>query len=172
METNTIPPAPSRSARRPRRHGSRRPWLITLLAALLLTACGGTAGPGSGAAAPDGDWVLRSGTTGDMEVPIIDGHDITLTVDGDDWGGTAACNTYGGTVRVDGAQVTATEVFQTEMGCVEDGVMDSEAQYLEAFRQISSIEVDSDQLILRDDPSGTELIYDRVSPDEDTDANG
>lgn len=160
-------PSPSRSARHAPRRPAPRTRLLLLVAALLLTACGGTAGPGSGGAAPDGDWVLQSGTSGSAEVPIVDDHDITLTVDGDDWGGTAACNSYGGTVDVDGSQVSVAEVVQTEMACPEDGVMESEAQYLDAFRQVSSFEVADDRLVLRDDASDTELIFAPASRDGD-----
>lgn len=142
------------------------------MAALLLTACGGAAGPGSGGATPDGDWVLQSGTSDSAEVPIVDGYDITLTIDGDDWGGTAACNSYGGTAAVDGSQVTVTGVFQTEMACPQDGVMESEAQYLDAFLQVSSFEVADDRMVLRDGPSDTELIFARSDPDEDAAAHG
>ena len=142
------------------------------MAAVLLAACGGAAGPGSTTATPDGDWTLQSGTSGGAEIPIIDGHDITLTIDGDDWGGTAACNSYGGTVAVDGSQISVAEVVQTEMACPEDGVMESEAQYLDAFRQVRSFEVADDQLVLRDDSSDTELSFARATPDEDAAAHG
>ena len=142
--------------------------MAVLVTAVLVAACGGPAGPGGATTAPGGDWLLRSGTSGASEVPIIDGYDITLTIDGDDWGGTAACNSYGGTVDVEGSQITAVEVWQTEMACTEDGVMASEAQYLDAFRQVSSFEVADDRLILRDDASDTELVYDRATPDEDS----
>lgn len=141
--------------------------LMALVTAILVTACGGAAGPGSGGAAPDGDWILRSGTSGGTEVSIVDGYDITLSIDGDDWGGTAACNSYGGTVTVDGSQISPVEVWQTEMACPEDGVMESEAQYLDAFRQVSSLEVVDDELVLRDDPSDTELTFARATPAED-----
>ncbi len=166
------PPEPTRSTRPAGRNPIRRTSWLLLIAVLLLTACGGASGPSSGPASSDGDWVLRSGTVGSADVPIVDGYDITLTVDGDDWGGTAACNSYGGTARVDGSQVSVTEVFQTEMACPEDGVMDSEAQYLEAFRQVSSLEVADDRLVLRDDASDTELVYDRIAPTEDAAASG
>ncbi|TVR36263.1 MAG: META domain-containing protein [Nitriliruptor sp.] len=165
-------PSPSRPARTAPGRPATRTRLLLLVAALLLTACGGAAGPDRASATPDGDWVLQSGTSGSAEVPIVDGYDITLRIDGDDWGGTAACNSYGGTATVDGSQVSVTGVFQTEMACEEDGVMESEAQYLDAFQRISSFEVADDRLVLRDDPSDTELIYARSAPDEDAAAHG
>ena len=160
-------PEPNRSTVLRRHRPSRRLRLIALVTAILITACGGAAGPGGGTADLDGDWVLQSGTSAGTEVPIVDGYDITLTIDGDDWGGTAACNSYGGTAQVDGSQVSVTEVLQTEMACPEEGVMESEAQYLDAFRQVSSLEVADDRLVLRDDPSDTELTFARATPDED-----
>jgi heat shock protein HslJ len=127
---------------------STAPALLVLAAAL--AACGGPGGPAAQApAAPEGDWILAEGTGPDGAVPIVDGSPITLMIDDGDWGGTAACNSYGGTVTVDGSSVAVSELYQTEMACLDDRVMESERRYLDALAQVDRFERDGDRLVLR-----------------------
>lgn len=116
----------------------------------------------STAAGPDGSWVLVSGSGPDGHVPILDSHPITLQVDGDEWGGTAACNSYGGTVEVDGRDVRIVELWQTEMACDPPEVMESEASYLRALHAIDTVAPDEDGLTLTG-PDGVRLVYEPAS---------
>lgn len=130
----------------------------TLVVALLLAACGG-----SGADGPperlDGSWTLIDGQGPEGPIELVDGHPVTLTIDGEDWGGTAACNTYGGTAEVTSNQVTVRELVQTEMACPEDGVMEAESAYLAALRTVDRLAVDEVTLLLQGE--GTELTFER-----------
>ncbi len=137
--------------------------LITLAAALALTvaACGGAvddpgADPGTdpapgGPAADqdaglDGEWRLVEGQGPEGRVPIPDDAAITLSIDGTDWGGTAACNSYGGSVTVDeDGQVSLAGFAVTEMACPEPGLMDAEAAYLAALTQVDTARIEPDQ---------------------------
>lgn len=115
-------------------------------AALLLGACGGDGEPA--AQPPDGDWLLVEGTGPEGEIPIVEDHPITLSIEGEEIGGTAACNSYGGQAVVSGDQLTLREIVQTEMACPGEGVMDAEAAYLDALLSVHTHERDGERLEL------------------------
>jgi heat shock protein HslJ len=147
--------------------------LLTALVATALTlaACGDPgvgAGPG-GEGTPDGSWVFSEGTGPDGGIPVVEPLRPTLHIDGEDWGGNV-CNSYGGTVQVDGDGLTVTELMQTEMACLEDGSMEAEAAYLDAFGRIDRWTQEGGQLVL----TGTEveLRYDPEPVEEDRDLEG
>jgi heat shock protein HslJ len=117
--------------------------LLTVVAAVLLVACGGLAGPtapvveGDGAGTdPAGSWVLVDARP-TMDVPA--GARVTLQVvaEGDAWqvGGTAACNSYFGTVVTDGARWRGEGYGATEMAC-EEPRMAAERAYLHSLAQV------------------------------------
>ncbi len=120
--------------------------------ASLLASCAAPAQ--SGSSPMQGDWVLVSAddAAGALDPNAVD---ITLTVDGTTIGGTAGCNNYGGTVLggiTDGDElpVSVDGLFQTEMFCDDDGVMQQEARYLQALGEVDSgIRVDADTMVLR-----------------------
>jgi heat shock protein HslJ len=146
---------------------------LTLLSIVLALLAGcGDAGTGAGEAtgSVDGAWVLRTGTGPDGSIELVDGHVPTLTVDGEEWGGTV-CNHYGATVVSEGSsQVRVGDVFQTEMVCLADGAMEAEAAYLEAFTAITSYERAGDQLVLRG--PDVELVYGELAPEADAELEG
>jgi heat shock protein HslJ len=146
---------------------------LALATALALTACGGSVGPGGvGDDAPDlaGDWVLTSGTSPTGEVLVRDDVPVTLSIDGEDWGGTAHCNSYGGIVEVDGTAIEPTEIAVTEMACADADLMDAEQRYFEAFTASRSVDLDGDTLTLTGE--GSELRYERAAPAEDATFEG
>ena len=123
-----------------------RSKLISIVAlALVVAACGdpGTAdqpgGDGGDATTstrpsvttPDGSWILASGA------PTVDGFPISLTLEGQQFSGRAACNQYGGTIAVSGSDWRLTEMFMTEMGC-ETEVMRAEQAFITALRNVST----------------------------------
>ena len=132
------------------------PLAILILAGCTVGGAGtstGPSGPGGsppGAAANDlsGTWVLRSGVGVDGEIPLVDGHRITLVIQGDEAGGVAACNHYGGKVAWAGGEIRFSAMFMTEMACVDDGVMESEAAYLAALGIVTRWARDGDSLVL------------------------
>jgi len=147
---------PFHSAGRPRRMNR-----LVLLAAgfvVLVAACAQAGGLGSNSAAnPNGDWILVSG------VPIVDGGPITLSFNGEEIGGRAACNTYGGTATITGDSIEIPgegTFFMTEMGCQAD-IQASEAAFVSALFEVASWSIDGTQLELAG--QGVSLVFDPVA---------
>ena len=95
--------------------------------------------PGTGAGAGeslDGDWVLVTGVIDGLSLATDDEYRITMTIDGSEIGGRAACNNYGGSVSIDGRAFSLTDVFQNEMGCETD-VMTLERVYLQGLFRVT-----------------------------------
>lgn len=105
--------------------------LAGLAVALLVVACGEQVGTATGDVDLDGSWHLVSGRDARGAFDL-DGPEVTLTVEGEEAGGTSACNLYGGRVAVDGEEVRLSELGGTEMGCDRD-VMTLEQRYLVAL---------------------------------------
>ena len=129
-----------------------------LIALAILIASCGTPSPSDGAAdttqppseAPDGSWVFTEGTAGGAAVPLVDGYRITLNINGTQIGGTAACNSYGGTNRGDSSAFAIDELAHTEMAC-EPAVMASETAFLNGLRGVTSLIRAGDRLELSGD---------------------
>ena len=134
--------------------------LALVLATLVLVACGGEVS-GSGDPPSSGEYRLVEGQGPDGEIPLVEDAPVTLVVDGEDWGGTAACNQYGATVALDGDRLEVRELFQTEMACVDDTVMRSERTYLDAFMAADRFEHSGDRLVLHGDE--VELVFEPVT---------
>lgn len=139
------------------------PLVLVLVA--LLAACGG-----SGASPPDssdepfdpqGAWQLESGSANRAEIPLVDGHPITLTIEGSEIGGTSACNHYGGRLTVTGGRLEILDLGMTAMGC-EEAVMASESAFLAAMGLVETIGGDDGQLVLRGPQ--VELRFDALAP--------
>lgn len=94
---------------------------------------------------PEGAWRLTDGP-----VELIDGHDVTMTIEGDQIGGRAACNQYGGTVDwgADGSFAVG-ELAQTEMYCEPAGVMELEQAFLGSIGSVDTFAVEDGELVLR-----------------------
>jgi heat shock protein HslJ len=120
-------------------------------------------------ASVDGQWQLQAGTNQGQPVPIVAGSRITLNIDGTQVGGSAACNSYGGTIQVSGSSVTISALSMTEMACQED-LMASEAAYLAALPRVTTAARNGNSLVL----SGpeVELRYMPVAPVADADPVG
>lgn len=113
--------------------------LLIAVAVMLLAACGDATNPAAPAeddgtaADPAGSWVLVDAQP-TIEVPA--GARVTLQVarEGDGWqvGGTAACNSYGGAVDIEGSAWRARGYAGTDMAC-EEPRMAAERAYLDAL---------------------------------------
>lgn len=124
--------------------------LVTLTCLGVLTSCGEPttpAAPGSPSASYDGTWQLFEGHGPKGEVAVIDGYRITLTLEGEDASGTAACNSYGGTVEIQGDSFAFHGGGMTEMACRSD-VMEAESAYLAALEDAKSTTRSDDTLRL------------------------
>ncbi len=113
----------------------------------------------------DGAYLFTAGTVDGVSVPIVAGREPTLVIDGDQWGGTAACNSFGGTATIDDSGLVRLEAFAwTEMGC-EPALMESEAAYLGALGRVEAVVLENDLLTLSGD--GVSLSFERQAPPEE-----
>ncbi|HSJ70849.1 MAG TPA: META domain-containing protein [Acidimicrobiia bacterium] len=106
-------------------------------------------------------WILVSGS------PIVDGYPITFSVEGEGFGGTAACNVYGGTIVRSDDSIALTEIFQTLMACMDNGVMEAESAFIAALGTVTDWSIVDGQLHLKG--SGEPLVFDAV-PEVPTEA--
>jgi heat shock protein HslJ len=135
--------------------------------ALLAVACGGPARPAADTIQPPADptgiaWELGSGMVDGVEVALVAGFPITLTITDDTAVGTAACNGYGAEVSMSGTEIAFSEMFWTEMACAPDEVMESEAQYIEALPRVSAFSGTDQRLTLTG--GGVELDFVALPP--------
>jgi heat shock protein HslJ len=124
--------------------------------AVLLAACGDATGPtapvvedGGAAADPTGAWVLV-GAEPPIEVPADARVTLEVVAEGDAWqvGGTAACNSYFGTVTTDGTAWRGDGFGSTDMACDEPR-MAAESAYLAALMSVDQWQRPSaDELVL------------------------
>jgi heat shock protein HslJ len=130
---------------------------ILALLALVLAACQpGQGGGASGGEISGVEWKL-SQLNG--SAPIA-GRDVTLKIDGTQAGGNAGCNGYGGTVALDGAKVSFSELMQTEMACMDPvGIMDQETAFLQTLSQAASFSATADRLELKNAAGETVLVF-------------
>ncbi|MGH2416980.1 MAG: META domain-containing protein [Candidatus Limnocylindria bacterium] len=132
---------------------------------LLLAACGGAGAPSPDPSGepfdPQGSWRLASGDADGAEVPIVDDHPITLTIEGSQIGGTAACNSYGGRLTMTGGRLEIGDLAMTAMGC-EEPIMAAESAYMAALGAVDAIAADGEQLVLSG--PGVELRFEALPP--------
>lgn len=136
---------------------------IVLLVALTVGCAGGgqASEPPPSQGPVEGSWVLTAGTLDGAQVPIPEDHRITLTVEGTQIGGTAACNSYGGRVVPGPGGMRIEHLSQTDMAC-EEPAMAAEAIYLTALTRVRQLVRDGEELIGRGD--GVELRFDMLRP--------
>lgn len=137
---------------------------LALGVAILLAGCGSSGvaspDPSDGPFDPQGSWQLTSSSVNDGEVPLVDGHPVTVTIEGSEIGGSAACNHYGGRLAVTAGRLEIDELAMTAMGC-EEALMAVESAYLAALQVVETIGGDGDQLVLAG--PGVELRFDRLA---------
>lgn len=125
---------------------------LTSVALLFLVGCGaGPTPPVSGEpndGDPQGTWQLVEGAVGGQLVPVLDDHRITLTIEGSSMGGTAACNTYGGQLIVEGGRLRIDELIQTMMGC-EEPAMGAEVLFMRGLGSMDSMSLEGEDLLIR-----------------------
>lgn len=138
-----------------------------LILALLLPGC--SLLPGAGSVAMDGQWRLQAGTNQGRAVPIVAGSQITLKIDGDQVGGSSACNIYGGTIRIHGTSIVISALSMTEMAC-QESLMASEAAYLAALPRATTAARNGNILVLAGPQ--VELRFVLVPPVADADLVG
>jgi putative lipoprotein len=127
----------------------RKTFLAVAVLSVVLSAC---ADPGEEAAAdPTTEaWVLEAGTLDGAEISIIDGYPITLIFDQPEGmaGGKSACNQWFGGYTLSGNELTFTDIGQTMMACVDEGVMDSETAFVTALDLVETFTMEGNELNL------------------------
>jgi heat shock protein HslJ len=132
-----------------------------------LISCGEPGGPRPSArgtpkaTSNDGTWELVQGRAPEGAIGISDRWRITLTIEGDRWGGLSACNHYDLSPDVDGTSISVTGLGGTEMGCRAD-VAETEARYHSALLASDTIERAGETLTLTGPES--KLVYRFVPP--------
>jgi heat shock protein HslJ len=156
--------------------GGRRRWAALAaagVAAGLLVACGGdeadtrreTAGmPSTRQAVEAHEWVLVGD---DSSRGTDDAEPVTLSVRADVVSGTAPCNTYRGSIALDGDHVEITDIARTLRACPEP-TMAAEDELVAALEAVDTVEVsgdDDDRLVLSND-DGVRLAFRSYDADE------
>lgn len=133
--------------------------IATALMTLALAACGEEQPPGAGGDLTGITWQLTAGTVDGSPLTPIATAPVTLTFQADGTaGGTAACNSYGGDVTLTGDTLAFPNgLVQTEMYCMDDGVMDLESGYLGALGRVGGFQATTDALVLTG--AGVELRF-------------
>lgn len=130
---------------------------LLVVAALVATSCLGS----DFADSLEGEWQLTSATVDDEKLALVEANPITILFEGDQAGGTAACNHYGGTFELAGSGISFSDMSITEMACFPPEIMDLELRYMDALSRVRSVILD-EGLILRG--PGVELTFEAVEP--------
>lgn len=144
-----------------RRAAQLASYVVLLVGA---AACGSETGSSGdraedpGAVSLDGDWTLIAATP----FRLVDGHPITLSVDGTKASGRSACNSYGGSVDTTGNNVRFGQLGGTEMACSPGSVMELEQTYLTALQAVDAAEVAGESLTLTG--PGVSMTFEPVPP--------
>ncbi|HTI30079.1 MAG TPA: META domain-containing protein [Methylomirabilota bacterium] len=117
-----------------------------MIVMLLLSGCSLLSGGGT--ASLDGEWLLQAGTNQGVAIPLVAGSTVTLQVAGTQAGGSAACNSYGGKLQVSGSTISIGELFQTEMACLDNRLMELESAYLAALPRVTTAARSGNGLLL------------------------
>jgi len=76
--------------------------------------------------------------------------------------GNAGCNTYSGSYKVNGDQITIGPLASTMMACDQpEGVMEQEAQYLAALQSAATYQIEGNVLQLRTKDDALAAIFNR-----------
>jgi heat shock protein HslJ len=138
------------------------PFVVVVL---LVGACGG-AGDAGGEPVGTTTWVLTAGTVDGLALTLAHGYPVTFQVENGQAGGTAACNHYGGSILLAGNAVSFPEgLFQTEMACLEPGVMELESGFLGALLRVTGSASGGGELRLTG--PGIELRFAAAAPEPD-----
>jgi len=84
----------------------------------------------------DGSWVLVAASVDGEILALSDEYRVTMTIDGSEIGGRAACNGYGGAVSIDDGSFSVTNIAQNEMAC-EPAIMQIESAFLKGLLRVT-----------------------------------
>jgi len=133
----------------------RLPHRLAASTAVVLAVAGCGAGAGS---PPDvaGEWELVEFSRDGTVVPEPVGGRATLTLADGEVGGTSFCNSYSGTYRLEGDELSVSGLGGTELGCAP-ALMEAESAYLAALAAVEQVGTAEGYLMLSG--GDTELTY-------------
>jgi heat shock protein HslJ len=114
----------------------------------------------AGAANPlVGEWNVTGYNNGKQAVvsPVA-GTTLTATFTESEVSGSSGCNTFTGSYTLDGDKLTVGPLASTMKACVDDAVMDQEAQFLTALQTPTTVEVNGATVTLRADSGETQVV--------------
>ena len=106
---------------------------------------------------PGTEWELE--TISVTSVNLVEGTKITLIFDDERLGGTAGCNHYFGSYRLDENRISIGGIGSTLMYCGDPGVMEQESLYLSILGEAASVRIDGERLTLFDAAGAECLIF-------------
>jgi heat shock protein HslJ len=106
-----------------------------------------------------GEWVVTgfNNGKGGVNSPAV-GTTLTATFTADSVSGSGGCNTFTGSYKLDGTNVTIGPLASTQMAC-EQAVMDQEAAFLAALQTPSTVEQGGANVSLRDATGSTQVTF-------------
>jgi heat shock protein HslJ len=102
----------------------------------------------------DTTWILEAyGKPGNLRA-VLEGSEITAIFDSAEGqvNGSAGCNNYFGSYKVNNDKLAILDQANTEMACFEpEGIMEQENQYLKILRAVVSYQVQDGELQIKSD---------------------
>jgi len=126
------------------------PWLA-LLPVLFLCISGCTGNQSGSNQLTGSNWLLESYGSPDNLKSVLSGTLVSLNFENDAQtaGGSAGCNTYGGIYGINGNSIHFSELFHTEMYCIDPpGVMQQESDFIDLLSKAESFEFQAELLII------------------------
>lgn len=111
----------------------------------------------------DGAWQLTSGSSNGMPIELIASHPVTMSLESESIGGTAACNSYGGEVRISNNTFSVSRLAVTEMACSPSETMEVERIYLEALELVDEVGLTESGTLTLSGPE-VKLEFERLDP--------
>lgn len=109
---------------------------------------------------------MTSGSVDGENIPILADHPIKMTFEGDRVGGTASCNSYGGSFQLSGSEISFDDLAMTEMACSPEETMQAEAMFAEALTRVDSVSIDG---ALTLSGPGVEMEFEALEPVPESD---
>ena len=110
-------------------------------------------------------WQLVAlGLTG-AETPVITDSTITLAFNvGGEVGGSAGCNSYGGTYTIEAGRLVFSEIVSTLMACTDQAVTEQEMAYLAALQTAGRFAITDGMLTLWYEDESSTLTFVQATP--------
>jgi heat shock protein HslJ len=127
--------------------------LSVLVASVILSSCGLLPGSKSGLDATK--WQLQTMAGNPPPEAVV----ITAEFNDGRISGSSGCNSYGAAYTIQDDKISLEAIAMTEMACLDEGVMESEAQFLELLGKAKSFQLNEDTLNLMDEAGNTTLTF-------------